>query len=47
MDSKLDEEGCVDKRGWGIGRVKRSIAGLPGKAKDQSQYKELKEALRG
>lgn len=29
-------KGRAGKRGWEIGRVKRSIAGLPGKAKEQS-----------
>lgn len=40
MDSKLSEEGCVGKRQWEIGRVKRSIAGLQGKAEEvQRKYK--------
>lgn len=34
MDSKLDEEGCVGKRRWGIGRVKRSTARLSGEIKE-------------
>lgn len=29
-------KGRVGKRGWEIGRVMRSVAGLPGKAKEQS-----------
>lgn len=39
LKSKLDEEGCVGKKGWEAGRVKRSIAGLPGKAKGQSEQR--------
>lgn len=42
MVSKLDKEGRVGKRRQGIGRVKRSTAGLSGEIKEQSQYKRVK-----